>query len=299
MGLQKEIIILEVKKMKNGRKVIKRIIALAMITLMWATTTSCGRATNYDTEIIKLGKQAISECDIITGRTYSVSFENGIYTVDINGDIRQVKIDEKDEIKKYTINSIELELPKNLKEVVDSSFSLVEDYVRNSTILQDKETILQEIDKIDVQITESDTVAEYREGVIYIGDDYINIICEWMICHELIHALADITNEGVENEPYAYYQFNEGITDLITYTLKPQMTKGYISGYAKYHYDICLYIGCFEEEAIKAYFYGYEEIWKITGKDAFDFYVESFENMINDEVAFVCVNNSINLWAQN
>lgn len=72
MGLQKEIIILEGKKMKNGRKAIKKIIALVMVILMGITITSCQGATNYDEKIISMGKQTLSELKIVPGRTYNV-----------------------------------------------------------------------------------------------------------------------------------------------------------------------------------------------------------------------------------
>lgn len=216
--------------------------------------------------------------------------------MDINGDIRKIEIADKKENKKDSIKCIDIELSKTSKEIIESSFLLVKDYIANSTVLKDKETIMQELDKIEVKIAEYDEVAEYRDGTLYIGKDYVNVICEWMICHELMHALADITNGGVENEPYAYYQFNEGLTDFITYTLNPQIPEGYVSGYSQYYYYISLYIGCFEEKAIQAYFYGYDELWEKVGKDEFDFFVFSFENMEKDKLGIVCINNFFNKW---
>lgn len=92
--------------MRKERKVIRKNVVLLMGILIGMTTTSCQSSTNYDSKIIKLGEEALNECEIIPGRTYSVSLENGIYIVDINGTIKQIEIVEKEEEKRdeYRIN---------------------------------------------------------------------------------------------------------------------------------------------------------------------------------------------------
>lgn len=263
-----------------------------------ATTTKGFPAINYDSKLVESGKQAINDWGVVQGRTYSVTFKDGIYTADINGDIQKVKLPDNNKEEEVSITFTE-DANSKVQKIVNLSMARITAYVKGSEILKDKEQILQKLGKIETKIAKmDDTPALYKEGTMYIGRSYLDIVCEWMICHELIHAIADITNGGVENESYAYYQFNEGLTDMITYTLNPEIPEGYISGYAQYYDFIDLYVGCFGEDAIKAYFYGYDELWKTVGRAEFDFWVYSLENIYNNEVAMVSVNNFLNKWAQ-
>ena len=52
------------------------------------------------------------------------------------------------------------------------------------------------------------------------------------------------------------------------------------------------------KKVISAYFYGYDEIIDITGEVELDFFVNSFENMYERDLAMVCFNNFINEWLQ-
>lgn len=278
----------------------RRNLLIVTLMLLVTTLTGCGKTKefpvlNYDSRLLESGKQAINERGKVQNRTYSVTLEDGIYIANINGDIQKVVLPEEP-ANELSISNIE-DANSRVKRVVATSMARITAYVNGSEILKNKDQVLQQLGEIEIKIATVDSPALYENGTVYIGREYIDVVCEWMVCHELIHAIADITNDGVENEPYPYYMFNEALTDMITYTLEPDIPDGYISGYAHYYDYIVLYIGCFGGEAISSYFYGYDKLWELVGRDEFDFWVYSLENISNNEVAMVCVNNFLNKWA--
>lgn len=273
--------------------------ALVVISIIMMSMTGCSNSEqiDYDSRLLESGEQAIIDFGVIPNRTFDVTLEDGIYTANINGDIQKVQLPTKNDSKKLSVTEIEKTNRKTDK-IAQKALEKVLEYVKASKTLKEKQHILEELKKIDIKTACVDAPAMYEDGNIYIGKDYLDVVCEWMIVHEYIHGLAAITNGGVENERYAYYQFDEAMTDIITYTLTPEILDGYQSGYVQYYDTIVLYVGCFGEKAILAYFYGYDEIIDITGEVELDFFVNSFENMYDSEVAMVCVYNGINKWAQ-
>lgn len=251
---------------------------------------------NYDTQLLEIGQQSISDLEIIPGRTFEVTLEKDVYTVNINGNIQKVMLPPTIHNKETIINVQDPN--KKIVKIFNTSKEHIVAYIQGSTILKDKDHIIKQLDSVEVKLASIEYPALYENKTLYIGKDYIDVVCEWMICHELVHCLSEITNKGIENEPYAYNLFNEAITDIITFSMEPKIPDGYISGYTEYYSYIFEYIGCFGEKAISAYFYGYDELWNTVGKTDFDFWVSSFENSNTNEVALVCVNNFINQWAQ-
>lgn len=280
--------------MKGFRKIFVKI--LSIVILLVSITGCSAEQPMYEEKLLNIGKEALESWEVVPGRHYNVVKKNGRYNVNINGDvyiIEQISAQED----KPLIREVEAPNPQ-VQKVYDTSLAMVKSYVNESTILKEKETINEKLSNLELKIAEmGEIVALYKDGAVYVGKNHLDVVCEWMICHELVHAIAEITNGGVENEPYAYNILNEVLTDIITSTLDPQMTQGYSSGYAKYYDFILLYIGCFEEKAFEAYYYGYHELWETVGKDEFDIWVFSLEQL-NNELGLVCANNFLNKWGE-
>lgn len=279
----------------------KKFLKIIVAVIMLATTVGCSKENiNYEERLIKDSKDVIEEWGIVPDRTYSVTLDGDIYTVNINGNIQKVKVESFNDVSK-AIYATEEVSDKKIISICNSAKEKIKKYIDTSTIIKDKDYVKQQIEGIRIMIADIDldyAVAAYYEGTINIGKDYTEYVCEWMILHEYVHALAEITNEGIENEPYASTEFNEAMTDIITAYMEPAIKEEIESSYIFYYYDIMSYIGCFEEDAIYAYFYGYDELYEIVEKDEFDFFVLTFDNMFTSEFAEVCVNNFINKWGQ-
>lgn len=273
---------------------------LIIVTLL---LSACGNSTtkNYDDLILQRAEEQLSTLPYVSGRTFSVEYSavSDLYTVDING--TELKFNRP--LKSSNSNKLEPstgeELSKKEQKIVDSSKKLICSYIDNSNILQNKEAIKQFVNDIPTYVIDMDDGALYFNGKLFISIHSLDVICEWMITHELVHALADFTNGGVENEKYAYFIFNEALTDIITASMNPKIPNDALSGYINFHPVLYSYIGCFGEDAINAYFYGYESlIEKIGNKHELDFFVFSVENLNTNEYALVCINNSINHWRE-
>ena len=99
----------------------------------------------------------------------------------------------------------------------------------------------------------------------------------------------------IENEEYAFNLFNEVLTDMITSTINPQIDKNIQSGYYLYYDLLYPYINLFGKDAIDAYFYGYDNIYKQIEKEEFEFFVILIENF-GEESSDVYYNNLMYKW---
>ena len=257
---------------------------------------------NPEKRIDLIAQTKLAQLDLVQGRTFSVNINKGIYHVDINGTEVLVKIEEPapQKTKKEIIGECKED---SVLKVIESSKKLVLQYIEESTVLQTKEELQEYIDKVPVAMaryepSNEETVAEYDldEKIIFINQDYKEVICEWLLAHEYIHALANKTNEGKKNMRYPYQLFNEVMTDVITCDLQPQIASDIVSAYDRYYENIYLYMGAVgTKDAIHAYYYGYEELLKKINENELDI----FANLIGEQEgdAPIVVNNCINNWA--
>lgn len=118
----------------------------------------------------------------------------------------------------------------------------------------------------------------YFDEVLYIITP--EEVCEWVICHEIIHYLRNLTTS---NSPeYVPSNFDETMTDVITGSMNPQIISKAISIYAPYYPSIYLYLSVFQEDALHDFFYGYTEgsgVLTISSKVEHDFFVYSLDKM--------------------
>lgn len=278
-------------------KKLKRLvyIFLAILLLVGCSTTT----NSYDAQILNTAKEVINQWGYIPNRTYSVDFDGSIYTVDINGSEQQILIPENSaESKKVDGSTLAKEEPDaKLARIVEDSKKLVSSYIEASDILKNKPDIVNYVSNIPTYVVEMEYVAMYDAGALYINTNHTHEASEWMIVHELVHAICEFTNGGIENERYPYNLFNEVMTDIITASMNPSSADGTMSGYAIYHEIGYAFIGCFGEKALSSYFYGYDSLVEELGYEL-DFFVFSMENMEKNEIALICVNNSINHWQE-
>lgn len=277
------------------KKIINFVLALVMMFSMCSCTSS---TKNYDNDIIEISTTLLEEWEPEEGRSFSVTVDSqNIYHIDINGDELQVQL-VKEPIKRHEKCNFE----EYNSKLVETSREKVVDYINSSTILKNKELLIEYINNVPFKtadyIDSSNTGAEYDldEDTIFINRYSQDYLCEWMIVHELIHALCQKTNGGLENLLYPYTLFNEVLTDIITASINPDLSDEIMSAYSEYYDWIYLYLGCVGISGIEAYFYGYDEILAKIPQNELDIFVESLEQINCVENAIVIVCNCINEW---
>ena len=284
--------------MKN-KKIFFMVLAFTLIL------TSCNGANenynsyeidSYESIIINKGIETLEKIDTVPGRSYSVVKNGNEYIANFNGDIQVFEIMEYD-ISEIYINNISDVNDKKIIDMINTSLEKVICYIKKSDILNEKEEIIEYIKNIPIKMGDFESPAMYKDNCIYISNLSINYICEWMLVHEYIHALAEFTNKGIENEKYSNSMYNETITDIITESLGAKIPNEISSKYIYYYGEtVYLFIGCMKEDVIKAYFYGYENLYEKVDENEMDLFVHSIDN-INNEIAFININNFINKYA--
>lgn len=291
------------KKLKNS-------LIIVISILMMLTGCSNAVETDYDSILLENASKVNAELgfDINSNpfadgsRYFTVSKSSkNEFVIDINGTEIIVQIPSKTSSSEYVPSNVSDVSSQNQK-IVAKSKQLVYQYIDVSKILKDKENIKNYIDSLATKegiFTDDDDVGAYfshTDNCIYINKDNLEHICEWMIVHELIHAISYYTHGcSIENEEYAFNLFNEVLTDMITSTINPQIDKNIQSGYYLYYDLLYPYINLFGKDAIDAYFYGYDNIYKQIEKEEFEFFVILIENF-GEESSDVYYNNLMYKW---
>lgn len=247
---------------------------------------------DYDEELLKRANEYTQytefakkeENPFITGNRYfNVNRTNeNEFSVDVNGTEMIIRIPESQN-KDYDEPEENTKAINN--DLIRQSRKKSISYIEKSEILKDKEDIINYIESIEIKKASLDDVYtgayfSYKDNTLYINKENEQYICEWMIIHEYIHAISYFThNCDINNERYAFNEFNEVMTDLIASTMEPELSDGIISGYSDYYSIVYPYISLFGEDAIEAYFYGYEKIFEKISEEEFEFLVIVIENI--------------------
>lgn len=268
---------------------------------------ACGaKETNYEQSLFELSDEIREyiEKDVENANQQGVDFNitvekisKKVYEVEFNGDKQRNEFyDEAQE--EFNLEQVS-ELGDEYQSIATKARDSVVKYINTSNILKDKEKLIESINQIQVKVAVMDSVGLHREGTVYISKDFLANFpasaSEYALAHEYIHALASITNGGIEEEVYGKNKLNEALTDIITVQLYPEGS-GFESGYADYYYYVLGYISCYKEKAVEAYFYGYDDVWESTGRDYFDFFVEMFAKAPYDVYAHMYTTALINKW---
>ena len=266
---------------------------------------------NYDSITLERAEQVTDE----TGFDfYSNPFSDGSryfkvekksendFLVDVNGSKMEVQTpNEQSSSEEYHPINVS-NISSKYTKIVETSKQLVFKYIDSSTVLKDKEDIKEYIENLpakEASFTEEDDVGAFfsdTDNCIYINRNNSDLICEWMVVHELIHVISFYTHGCcMEDEEFAYNLFNEILTDILTSSMNPKILQGVQSGYSMYYGLLYPYINLFGKEAIHAYFYGYDDIYNQVGKTEFEFFVLVIENY-GVENSNVYYNNLIYKW---
>lgn len=238
------------------------------------------------------------------GRYFTVEEpEKDHFEVDVNGVQMTVIISDKNNIEPYQPQNIKPLSSDKIADIIESSIKKVNDYIDTSSVLTDKDNIKNYISTLSIKtadFTDDTGVGAYfsaKDSTIYINNENSDCICEWMVCHELIHSIAFYTHnvDNLADIPYAYSMFNEIMADLITYSINPDIKESIESYYKGYYNLLYPYIDIFGVDSINAYFYGYDTIYSKVEKAEFNFFVAVIEN-ISEENSVAYYNNLILKW---
>lgn len=205
------------------------------------------------------------------------------------------------------------EFSKRHELMIESARNFVIEFIKDSSVLTDKETLIEKIKNVPFYLyTDSthellknlDAPAVHTGNAIYCFNEYKDYFCEFMYVHELVHHLRYLTlGERLSNVEYFATQFDETITDLITTSMDPKLLNSneYQSGYSITHTVVNEYLHLFGEDALQAFFYGYEDFYdsrNITFKTEHEAFIVALEKYATGiEGAIVACETLIKYWS--
>lgn len=218
-----------------------------------------GMLRNAEETILTTGSSYAGEREVIQGRTFGAYVDkDGKTVVDINGTNLIVEVISATNGKGIEKSNVK-DAPKQVLKVAERAKERLELYIDGSKVLQEKD------------------------------------VCEWMILHEMVHALSNRTNGGKEKQRYPYNLFNEILTDIVTASMNPAVGYGAKSYYQFVSEPVYSYIGIFGLDALRAYFYGYNSILAKIPEAELDIFVATLDSVVSEE-ASVIMNNCLNDW---
>ena len=171
---------------------------------------------------------------------------------------------------------------KSQKKMIESARQHVIEYINDSEVFTDKETLIEGIENIPFylytestheQLSDYDSAAAVHLGNgIYCNNTQKEFFCEYVFVHELVHHLRYLTSDKkLSNERYFATTFDEALTDVITLSMNPANTfkSGYGSPYITFYEPMYKYLAIFGRDALSAYFYGYDEFFENSGGNTF------------------------------
>lgn len=301
------------KKVKIIRVVTMLILVLISLTMCACTNNTEGiqsivdEVANerdgvvYDDYLIEIGRECLAGFDRVSGRVYTVNFRNNTYFINLNGEKTEVDYIEDLGGERESVKTYGTVKETKFLSVINRAKAILCDYIEKSTILNNKEELKQKI--VDVPFvygkTDDFVSAFYTNQTVYINKNCIQYFSEWVVVHELVHYLCELTHGGPLEEDYPFTQYVETMTDLITMSMQPEENLEFPSGYFENYEYVLPFVGRFEEEALQAYFYGHKRIWQRAEKYKFDVYVGMLENLHYGDLytSWVTIENQINEWA--
>ena len=195
---------------------------------------------------------------------------------------------------KYNLDNLEyFKFNKGQEQLIEKSRKRISKLIDDYSIFSNKEFLKEGIENIEFYLvrhpelfkTDSsvDLIAVYYEGAIYVNKDAVKSFCEHSASHELIHHLRHLTNYGDDyynvDPAYSGFLFDEVMTEVLTVSTNPYLPKN-LNGYLSYTSNVYRYLDLFGEDALKAYFYGYDEFFEKYDDENFlmehDAFVASF-----------------------
>lgn len=201
------------------------------------------------------------------------------------------------------------EFSKRQELIIESARNHVVKYIQDSRVLFEKEKLIEGIRSIPFYLySEStheilkdlDAPAIHSGNAIYCNQEYEDYFCEWICTHELFHHLRYLTCGSFSSERYYAMMLDETITDLLTASTSPNTFSSghYINGYEGYYEPVNKYLATFGEDALYAYFYGYNEFFgsNTTFKTEHDAFVFALEHYGKNIGPTACCETLIKYW---
>lgn len=197
--------------------------------------------------------------------------------------------------------------------MIESAREKVVKFIEDSTVLADKENLIERIKNVPIYQYKSseheklniDSAPAIHVGsAIYCNYKYREFFCEHMFVHELIHHLRYLTmGEKLSNLTYYATKFDEGVTDVIAVSMNPRSLDSinYANGYEELHPLIHEYFNVFGEEALRAYFYGYDAFFASmtpSFKTEHEAFVVAFEKYLEIMEGMAACEALVNYWAK-
>lgn len=294
----------------------KKTISLIMAVVMFMTFVCTGCASTENTQQVSCDDIILENAKYIAEQKnpievnpfsnseymFTVQKDGEKYNVNINGDKHIIMFTNNEEGEGlYVPTAVKKFEDKNTVQMINRCKKKVINYITESKLLTNKEELSKRISELEVytaELTDDESVGaiwHYEDEVIYVEQDNVKYVCEWMFVHEMIHALSFYThNSDIGNEEYGFTKFNEAFTDLITSAILYGSEEMNYSGYAKYFEWLFPFVDNFGEDAISAYFYGYDEIVnKIGSQEEMDLYVQTMERICSYDIFTLVVYNHL------
>ena len=182
----------------------------------------------------------------------------------------------------------------------------ISNYVRESSIIKNKEQVLVELNNIPVKIADfinpnmvNPALFDSGNNVIWINREYENLLDEYMVLHEYFHALQKITLSDAQHymdSEYLGTKFDEAMADTFAWQISWRTSSGQMPSYSAYMQYAESFIGVWGLEALAAYFYGYSGITEVIPKEELSLFVDIIHNMEEAEADEVLLEKFITVY---
>ena len=183
--------------MKKGTKLLRIyiVIALLVITVSLVFKLSLPKDTNYNEKLIKYALDSLKGKQIYDD-FFEVTKNPSSYNITLND--KKITINVINKKNSNTSSSYEspVEISSNsVLKLISKSKKTVCNYIANSpNIFNNQEDAIKYIESLpflQCKINIENTLAFYEKGTIFIKENSEKQLCEWILVHELIHALSD------------------------------------------------------------------------------------------------------------
>lgn len=243
----------------------KKIFSILLVFIIIFSFIGCTN-TSFDDKLLYTSKSSMKGF-VPSEDTLSIDAYSNKYVVNVEHGIQQISstyfIDSTDEnTDKFAWTNIKEITSSDILGTVTESKKLITNYINESYILKDKETLISYINNLPFKS------ADFPDESLIAGFDpkldtvflniQSNLVDTHTIVHELFHALASKTRSN-NSKWYEYTTtiFDEAFTEMLASSvIKPKYPTTY-SNYIRYIYH---FIGIFGLDAIGSYFYGLDEL---------------------------------------
>lgn len=258
---------------RNRRRSVITILLIGFITVISTVMFLCFRTSeNIVDHLIEIAKEEVN----IHGVEH-LPVKLNSETFEIGG--REYFYFSKELKKGEEIPVLEVEIPNQLKENFDLSKKLVRKFVNQYFDSKTEKEILTQMEEIPFVIgdfsicqTTSESSFIFDRKKMYMNPeilDYWQILPNELIIFTMVHEWVHMVREVTFSEDIALMGiFPEAMTDIIAKAIYDYDRED-PGSYKESYYYAYAFVSKYEEEAIRAYFYGFSSIMEKMGEDNF------------------------------